>query len=124
MNYGNVLTDIHGVPLATASTDMAIAADASTGAPALVSKDTNEAVSVHAIDEEVSVQLNYEMPLGELREMRMLGYTNGVNDFQVAVNGFVRNATALQLITVEGDLFMCVRAPTPAPSQAKLPAAH
>ena len=70
------------------------------------------------------MQLNYEMPLGELREMRMLGYTNGVNDFQVAVNGFVRNATALQLITVEGDLFMCVRAPTPAPSQAKLPAAH
>ena len=47
---GNVLTDIHGTPLATASTDMTIASDKMTGATALVSKATNEAVSVHAID--------------------------------------------------------------------------
>ena len=116
----NVLTDIHGTPLATASTDMTIASDKMTGATALVSKATNEAVSVHAIDEETSVQVSYDMPLGELQEMRHLGYASGVNDFQVAVNGFARNKTVLQLFTVEGDLLLCVSTPsltTPLPAR-------
>ena len=116
----NVLTDIHGTPLATASTDMTIASDKMTGATALVSKATNEAVSVHAIDEETSAQVSYDMPLGELQEMRHLGYASGVNDFQVAVNGFARNKTVLQLFTVEGDLLLCVSTPsltTPLPAR-------
>ena len=99
---GDTLTDVHGVPLRTASTDFHVERAAAAGAgPGLMDNASNEMVTVKALPEEVTVALDYGMAIEELREMRDLHFSGGPDiAVQTQVTGFFRNATVLVVKTV------------------------
>lgn len=106
------LVDTGGHVLETASSDTKLLNDPDLNVTALISKATGELVTVKAENDDMDVQLGYNITIANLRSMDTLyfgggdyGTDTGTIDIQSRVTGWYRNATYLTIKTMDGIVY-------------------